>query len=201
MKGGDSVTVKVGVDVDDVLLKTTEAWLEQYNKITMDNVTPDDIKSWDIAQYIHKGNREMLFDILRQSSFWRTVDAVDDSVTYLWKLINENDDIDIYIVSATYPDTAAAKIRRLLNHFPFIDERSIVLTATKNIIDVDILIDDNPENLCSMRPGCMKILFDRPHNRWCDETGISAIRAKTWKEIYDYVTTLAWLESEEEIEA
>lgn len=194
------MTIRIGIDVDDVLLNTTDAWLIRHNELTGDNVVPDDIKSWDIAQYIHKGNRDSFFNILHENLFWRTVGAVDGSITYLWKLINEHDDIDVYIVTATYPDTAPAKIRRLLNHFPFIDEQSIVLTSAKHIIDVDILIDDNPANLCSMKSGCAKILFDRPHNQWCDETGIGAIRAKTWKEIYDYVTTLAWLESEEELD-
>ena len=195
--------IKVGIDVDDVLMDTTAAWLQVHNEITGDNVTPDDVKSWDIAQYISKGSRETLFNILRQNEFWKNVGAVNDSITYLWKLIAEHEDseIDVYIATATYPDTAGAKIKRLLQHFPYIDERKVVMTASKGVLNIDLLVDDNPENLCSMPSGCVKILFDRPHNRWCNESGIGAIRAHNWKEVYDYITTIAWLESEEEIEA
>jgi len=195
------LTLRIGIDVDDVLFETTTAWLKRHNEITGDDVTTEDVKSWDIAQYIKKGNRDTLFYILHQSDFWKTVDPIDDAVEYLWKLINEHDDIETYIVTATYPDTAAAKMRRFFQHFPFVDDRRMVLTASKEIINVDLILDDNPENLCAMPSGCAKLLFDRPHNRWCDESGIGAIRVHNWEEAYKFITTIAWLESEDEIEA
>ena len=74
------MAIRVGIDVDDVMLETTKAWLQRHNDITGDDVTPEDIKSWDIAQYIKKGNRDTLFYILRQNDFWPTVNAVNDAV-------------------------------------------------------------------------------------------------------------------------
>ena len=65
----------IGVDLDDVLWSLLEAWLNRYNDVADDNVLPADIKSWDIAQYIKNGTREMLFYILEQDDFW-------DSSTY-----------------------------------------------------------------------------------------------------------------------
>ena len=194
------MAIKIGIDCDDVLTETTEAWLRRHNEMSNDNVTPEDIKSWDIAQYITKGNRDTLFSVLYQKDFWPTVEAVDDAKKYLWLLIDEHDDIDVYITTATHPETAAPKIRNLHELFPFIDDDHIVMTAAKGILDVDIMVDDNPENLCALKPGSAKLLFDRPHNQWCDEAGIGAVRVKTWKEIYDYITTIAWLESEDELE-
>ena len=195
------MTIRVGIDIDDCLFETTDAWLKRHNKIQEDNVTPEDVKSWDIAQYINKGNRETLFYILRQNDFWQTVNPVDGAFAYMMKLVLENDDIDTYIVSSTHPSSAASKMQRFFEIFPFIDEHKVILTAAKGVIDVHVMLDDNTENLCAARPGTIKILFDRPHNRWCDETGIGAVRVHDWKEAYEYITTLAQLESEDEVEA
>ena len=196
------MTLKVGIDVDDVLFDTLSAWLKRHNEINVDDVKPEDIKSWDIAQYIKKGNKDTLFYILRQNGFWKTVNPVDDAQDRLWKLISEyGDSIDIYIITATHPDGAGEKIRRLFELYPFLDEKKIVMTSSKGILDIDVMIDDNPKNLMEMPAGCFKILFDRPHNQWCEEEDIGAVRASNWNEVYDYVKMTMWLESEDEIEA
>ena len=185
--------IKIGVDLDDVLWDLVDAWLKRHNEITGDDVKPEDVASWDISQYINKGNHDSLFYILRQNGFWKTVEPTKNAVECLERLIS-HPYLDVYITTATYPDTAAEKINRLKELFPFIDERKVVMTASKHILDLDILVDDNPGNLCSMRPGCMKILFDRPHNWWCNEAGIKAIRLKKWEDIYDYIIKIIELE-------
>lgn len=194
------MSIRLGIDVDDVMLDTVEAWLQRHNDITGDDVIPDDIKSWDIAKYIKEGNRDTLFYILHQNDFWKTVQPKKDAVAYLEKLYNDIDDLEIYIVTATYPITAESKANRLFNLFPFIDERRMVMTASKGILDLDIMVDDNPKNLDAMKQGVVKVLFDAPHNRACDEGEIGAIRVTDWKSLYDYIKMVVWLEGEDELE-
>ena len=53
----------IGIDLDEVIWGLTEAWLQRHNEITGDDVKVEDVKSWDITQYIKKGGRTELFYI------------------------------------------------------------------------------------------------------------------------------------------
>lgn len=173
----------IGVDIDDVLWDLVGAWLQRHNEITDDNVKPSDIKSWDIAQYINKGNSNELFYILEQSDFWEGVKPIDGSGLVLGQLMN--DGYDIYIITATPYKSVEKKINRFLDLFPFIKSDQIIITKHKQMIDVDVLIDNYPENLRDA--SYAKILFDRPHNKSFNEGEIGAVRMSNWKDIYEYI--------------
>ena len=177
-------TPVIGVDLDDVLWGLLDAWLLRYNEITDDNVLPGDIKSWDIAQYIHKGTKEMLFYILEQSDFWEMVQPYTDAQEYLKKLVDGG--YDVVIVTASSHKTLNAKLERFYKLFLFIKTEQVIVTKRKQMIDMDVLIDDNPENLrdASYR----SILFNTPHNEAFNETEIGAVRMHDWREIYEYIT-------------
>lgn len=188
----------MGIDLDEVLFNTVEAWIERHNDITDDYVKVEDIKSWEIARYIHKGNKETLFYILRQNDFWQTVKPVTGSVSYLSQLQRNYDDIEICIVTASDFNTLPNKMRRFFELFPFINRDQVVVTYQKNLINVDVMVDDNPNNLKNMPKGCVKVLFDAPHNRSCNEEDIAAIRVKSWDELYKLIVVLSWLEGDDE---
>lgn len=176
----------IGVDLDDVLWDLLDLWMSKHNEITDDCVTPEDIKSWDVTQYINKGNRDILFYILEQSDFWDTINPMPESQKYLKQLID--DGYDIYIVTASSHRTLHNKMERFFELFPFIKNNQVIVTERKQMIDLDILIDDNPANLCNA--SYKKILFDRPHNRWCIEKEIGAVRLSNWEDIYNYIKEL-----------
>lgn len=170
----------IGVDLDDVLWNFLEAWITRHNEITEDNVDVNDIKSWNIEQYIHKGSRGMLFYMLEQAGFWDTVKPKDGAQLYLKKLIE--DGYDVVIVTATSYKVAQHKMMRFFELFPFIKEDQIITAKRKQLINVDILIDDNPDNL---RGGFYnKFLFTAPHNELTNEKEIGAHRCKDWEELY-----------------
>ncbi len=185
--------LRIGIDMDDVLWDLVGAWLQRHNEINDDNVKPQDIKTWDIASYLNKGSKESLFYILRQNDFWRTVEPLDDSIKYL-QMLMERDDVDVFIVTATDYRIVTRKMSSFFDKFPFIKHQQLIITYRKNAIDLDVIVDDNPEHVCDAPSGCIKVLFDRPHNRWCAETGIGAIRIRDWKTLYNYLVTLADIE-------
>ena len=76
------------------------------------------------------------------------------------------------------------KYNCLIRNFPFIHPFKFIFTQTKDVVDADIIIDDNPNYLKKERE--IKILFDSYHNRnltdeYLKENNI--VRAKSWKEI------------------
>jgi len=173
----------IGIDLDDVLWDTLTAWLDRYNEVTDDDVSTFDVKSWDIAQYIKKGNRDILFYVLEQDDFWETVKPKPKSQEYLKQLID--DGYDIYIVTASYYKNLRKKMERFFELYPFLNFSNVIITSTKQMIDLDLLIDDNPENLCD--GSYRKILFDAPHNQWCNEKNIGAVRFNSWEDIYKFI--------------
>lgn len=180
----------IGIDLDDVCWDFLEAWLERHNEVTEDNVQLDDIKSWHIEQYINKGSKEMLLYLLEQSDFWQTVQPKVESQRYIRKLID--DGYDVYIVTATSHKVMNNKMNRFFDLFPFIDPKKIIVTNSKQMVGVDLLVDDNPENL---RGGLYnKILFHAPHNRYSNEKEIGAFRCYDWEEVYNKIKQIVPIE-------
>lgn len=173
----------IGVDLDDVLWDLMSTWISRYNDMVDDNLTVEDIKSWDVAQYIKRGTEGILNYIPQQNDFWEDVEPIPDSKEYLQQLIK--DGYLIYVVTASSHTNLKEKMSRFYSLFPFIEEEHVVIIHRKQMMDLDMLIDDKPENLEDAN--YLKVLFDRPHNRSIDENKISAVRLKTWSEIYKYI--------------
>ena len=173
----------IGVDLDDVLWDLMSTWISRYNDMVDDNLTVEDIKSWDVAQYIKRGTEGILNYIPQQNDFWEDVEPIPDSKEYLQQLIK--DGYLIYVVTASSHTNLKEKMSRFYSLFPFIEEERVVIIHRKQMMDLDMLIDDKPGNLEDAN--YLKVLFDRPHNRSIDENKISAVRLKTWSEIYKYI--------------
>ena len=173
----------IGVDLDDVLWDLMSTWISRYNDMVDDNLTVEDIKSWDVAQYIKRGTEGILNYIPQQNDFWDDVEPIPDSKECLQQLIK--DGYLIYVVTASSHTNLKEKMSRFYSLFPFIEEEHVVIIHRKQMMDLDMLIDDKPGNLEDAN--YLKVLFDRPHNRSFDEDKISAVRLKTWPEIYKYI--------------
>ena len=93
--------LRVGIDVDDVLLNTLEtAWLPEFNELMGLNIKPTDITDWDISKFVPTMYKRAIYDVLGLDSTWDRVQPVRDSRKYLKKL-NDNPNVELYIISAT----------------------------------------------------------------------------------------------------
>lgn len=171
----------IGVDLDDVLWDLLSAWLKRYNVIVDGDVKPSDVKSWNIEQYIVPNTREMLFYILEQNDFWETVQPMHGAREALYRLMR--DGYNVYIVTASNYKTLPSKLNHFLDLYPFVHKDQVVVTKEKQLLDLDVMIDDNPENLC--HASYDKLLFDRPSNQWVRKDDIH--RVYTWAEIYQFI--------------
>lgn len=171
----------IGVDLDDVLWDLLGAWLQRYNTIVDGHVVPADIKSWSIEQYILPNTKEMLFYILEQKDFWKTVQPMSGAAEVLYRLMR--DGYNVYIVTASSYKTLPAKLNHFFELFSFVRQDQVVVAKEKQLLDLDVMIDDNPENLC--HASYNKLLFDRPSNQWVKKDDIR--RVYTWAEIYQFV--------------
>ena len=80
------------------------------------------------------------------------------------------------------------KIEWLLKHYPFLNEKNVIISHNKQIINVDLLVDDFEGNLINGHYS--KILLDYPWNRNINDKEHGILRVHNWKEVYKAVNTL-----------
>lgn len=175
------------VDMDDTIEDLLGAWVAWLNKHHGLNVKPEDIKSWDITQYFPLSNSE-IYAPLNEDAFWNTVKPKDGAAGYLAKL--KLDGHKLYIVTTSGYKTLATKMEEVLfKYFPFISWNDVIITADKQLIDGDVLVDDGVHNLAG--GNYHKLLMDAPHNRWTDDAKYGFIRVHNWEEAYREINKIA----------
>lgn len=105
---------------------------------------------------------------------------------YLKKLIDDGN--DVYIVTASNLDSVSAKMNKVLfKYFPFIKPQNVIITAKKQLVLGDILIDDAPHNMGGQYKG---FLFTANHNKSITDDELlklNSVRVNNWKEVYDLI--------------
>lgn len=169
-------SITIGIDMDQVLAKLNENWLEVIRLKEGEDVKIEEITDWHMAQFFKCG--EKIFDHLDYELF-RHLPVMENSQEVVKELCEA---YEVYIVtSATFrPEIMVAKWEWLDEHFPFIPKDNVVMCGKKNIINTDILIDDAPHNLEGLK-GSTPFLFDQPYNR----SENRFIRVKDWEHIHN----------------
>lgn len=172
--------MKIGVDIDDVLLDTLESWLGAFNHLTGCNLRKFEVKDWDITKFIPPRYHNYIYGILFMPSIWKDVEPIKGAQRALEKL---NEEHDVYIISASSVYTVLSKWEKFEELFPFINiEKQVILCSDKKLINVDVMIDDKYENL---KKG--DIVFTQPYNEQFDNEKDGIIRCDDWKDICEYL--------------
>lgn len=188
--------MRVLIDMDDTMEGLLPVWLESLNKKHGTNVTVEDVDCWDISVKFPGLTREEVFAPLFSEELWMKVKPVDGAVEYVKRIMDDGH--DVYVVTASHPQTVGYKVKHVIERcFPYISLDKIIITAHKELIKGDVLIDDCPENLVMWK--YVGILMDMPHNRDFDETKFGVVRAKDWESIYKDVCLFADILNKEDI--
>lgn len=174
--------LRIGVDLDEVLDSLLFAWVKVLCERTGEYVDPRFISTWNFRHYFNRLSVEDYFAPLRERDFWKSVTTFPGSELGM-KFLLENFD-KVYIVTATSKETMPIKIDWLHGHFPFFDTRNIIRTSVKQNAEVDVLIDDFPDNLVNAK--YESILLRKSYNQefanqMAQKKGIYV--ADNWEEI------------------
>lgn len=168
--------MKIGIDQDWVLAKLTKKWLEYYNAIFDDNLKAEDLKGWAIKEYVKPEAKEFILKILDIPGFYRDLEVTKDSQRVLRKLQEQGH--ELFIVTDPFTKMSMqSKHEWLQENFPFIKKENYVFTSRKDLLDLDVLIDDGVHN-CESFKG-MPLLFDTPYN--VEQEGF--FKVKNWVHI------------------
>ena len=174
------------VDMDDTIENLSEAWVDYLNDRYRTSVSASDISSWDISQAFPTLSKSDVYGALKETALWEAVKPLPGAVKYLKKLVEDGN--DVFIVTASHPDTVGVKMNRVLfRYFPFIPYRNVIICSKKQMVSGDILIDDGVHNFGGEYMG---MLFTANHNRAVadDElSALNAVRVGNWKEVYSLI--------------
>ncbi len=150
----------VALDADDVLLGN----LELATKLL--EIDPESIETWDLKKCsgITPDQAEELYSLFRSEAFVRCQRPYPGAVEFVEALVAAGH--DVLVASSVPPEVMAARGTAIRKFFPMLPEQNIMLGGKKTLLNVDVLVDDNPRNFSSNAKHC--VMFAQRHNRNID---------------------------------
>ncbi len=177
------------IDMDDVLEDLQGCWIAELNRMCNTEVLPEDITEWRVAKFFPQLTEEKVYAPLFSAEMWNHLQPIQNAPEIVDRLRKSGH--RILVVTASHYGTLPPKIARFLSLYPCLSWKDIIVASDKSVIAGDVMIDDGPHNLETTT--CIKLLFDRPHNRSYDAAGNGMFRVKTWDEIEAMVLKISEL--------
>lgn len=165
------------IDVDSTVAWLGKAWLGRYNKDYNDNLTDENILSWDTHLYVKPECGKKIYQYLEDPTLYDEVEVIP----YALEAINEMKKSSriIYVTNSTV-GASGAKYNWLVKHGFLTTQDDYVECKDKSLILATVLIDDNIENLKKFEQFSYQtgILYTQPWNKTFDWHH----RIKDWKD-------------------
>lgn len=149
--------LKVGLDWDDTLCPFVTNAITLCNMENGTDFTLDDITEW--------GNKlpatKEVFPYYSDIRTYQMQKVPEISKQFVSKLMEI---ADVYIVTAVSPQFMGVRAEQISKEFPDFPEDHILMGAAKNLIKLDILLDDAPHNILKAS-ATYPVLIRKPWNR------------------------------------
>ena len=171
----------IGIDVDETVCDTCQAVLDQHYADTGERLSLNDIKSYYIEDYVGDDYKDDFYLIFFKKEMWKRVKVLPNCVEVIKRLYDKGN--EIWFITACDPENVSKKTSFLQRTFPFLDIRNcLITTRCKQLINVDIMIDDYEKNL--INSNYYGILLDYSWNRNFDEAAYDNIyRVFDWLQV------------------
>ena len=150
--------LRVGLDVDDTLYDCNSYALSIINAQNPQNepITLNEIKGWGTTG---KGYAERT-KLYADPEFVKTQPIFNGAQKFVKELSKI---ADVFFVTAVPPQCMTARAERLRLDFPEIPQENIIMGTRKDVISLDILLDDGAHNISNSR-AAYPVLFRKPWN-------------------------------------
>lgn len=156
--------LQLAIDADDVLVDFSGSLVRKYNKKYGKSVTMEQlITNWDLNTNVEEG--EDLYEIMNKEGMFRDLEAFPDVIDGLNKLVEDGH--EVIISTAGNRSAFEDKYANFKKLFPMIPEEQILMIKRKDLLHLDVMVDDGPHNIVASN--CkVKIIMDKPWNRHLD---------------------------------
>ena len=150
--------LQIGLDVDDILYECNAYALELLNQAEalQPPLTIHDIRSWGS----NTGAADRRLCYFEDPEFVRSQPILSGAKEFVARLCEV---ADVFFVSAVPPACMSARAMRLAADFPQVPTKNILLGHRKDLVHLDILLDDGAHNI-SASPATYPVLFRKPWN-------------------------------------
>lgn len=188
-------SLRIAVDIDEVLCRTNDYFLEDFNSEHNTNFTRENITSYDYSS-LDGFESKYVFEKVKTHVSEKLIsyEISQDAITTLKKLKEIGH--ELFILTSRFDETEEDTKKWIFAHFGVSFFKEIIFTngvinnSCKSDYcinkDFDILIEDAPHYAQkSSEKGIKVLLMDCPWNGDVVETK-NLIRVKNWKEISEY---------------
>ena len=150
--------IRIGLDVDDTLYECNSYAVDIINSRHPDEepMRIEDIKTWG-GNERHGDERVALYS---DPDFVSTQPISPGAQEFVKKL---SEIADVFFITAVPACVMSARAQRLLKDFPEIPAQNIMMGTRKDVISLDIMLDDGAHNISSSR-AAYPVLFRKPWN-------------------------------------
>ena len=150
---------KIAVDCDDVLFPCTELALDlMQNKYKFD----PPLRLDEVTEWAPSGNRtDCILECFNDPKFFEMQKPYPGAQEFIRQLSKKG---TIYILTAVEPEIMGIRAMAILKYFPEIDPHNIILTSSKDLVDIDVIYDDGAHNILSSKAK-FPVLMRRPWNQ------------------------------------
>lgn len=153
--------LRIGFDVDDVVNNFMDTALSICNERMDKNLTLSTFTEYGIDACVDKPVADVIHSIFLSDELWERITPATHAQNVIKDLVQRGH--QIYFVSACCPSTHKNKSVWLNCNFPFVPAENHIYTYYKGMLNLDILVDDNPDHF--KRGAFTRVLVDKPWNK------------------------------------
>lgn len=173
---------RILLDMDGVVADLTTPWLARYNRDYSDHLTPEDLKAWDVHQFVKPECGTKIYDYLNQRGTFADLVPLPGAVDCVALLLDAGHEVYFVTTPPTRsPWAVLEKSHWVEEFFPRVGAGNMVFTRHKHLVRGDFLIDDYEKNLERFEGHA--ILFDQPWNRHVNTMEKSLHRGFDWTHV------------------
>lgn len=147
----------VALDCDDVLFPCMGKAVDEMNAKLGWDMTMDEVTSW-----LPCGGRvDVILECFKDPNFYESQMPYPGAQEFVAKLMEV---ADVYLLTAVPPMMMGIRANSIKKYFPDIPDDHIILTSSKNLVHIDVLLDDGAHNIFST-PAKYPVLMRRPWNK------------------------------------
>lgn len=184
--------IRIGIDVDNVIVDFSERFVEEFNKLTGKNLTRNELTKWNLKDvvdelYVDEIDGEIANEILISGILMHNMPYKESARETLLEM-NKNKFIEIVIITALHKELIPLREQWFKEEFPDMEyELHFEINKSKIHLQnpIDYLIDDGIHNLDDLSKYIPKencLCIEEPYNINSEYNTF-----KTLKDAYDYI--------------